>query len=379
MVSIKIENLSKQFVKKNNVTNALRDVNLEIGDKQFFGILGSSGSGKTTLMRIIAGLEVPSKGIVRFDNKIVSKDGKTLVEVEDRNVGMVFQNWALYPHLTNFENIAFPLRVKRLNPSAIKRKVTELADMLNIREVLYKKPRESSGGQQQRVAYARALSKDPSILLLDEPFSNLDATIKDVARNYTRELQERLGFTAIIVSHDPADIFSLSKSVGVIHKSLMLQVSKPIDVYKKPLTVEVARATGELNVLKTTISEEGNGYVAKAGNSFTIPLDTENNVTEISAGEAMVGFRPDEIKVVGSEDDPSAIGKGFIECGEGVVVISSYSQGSFRVNIRLKDTGEEFFALNNTPLGPGENVKIFLRKDSAIVFPSGEQVLSVKT
>ncbi|MCL4438133.1 MAG: ABC transporter ATP-binding protein [Candidatus Thermoplasmatota archaeon] len=369
MVAIKIENLSKKFVKKNNVTNALQNINLEIGNKQFFGILGSSGSGKTTLMRIIAGLEVPTKGIIRFDDKIVSKDGKTIVEVEDRNVGMVFQNWALYPHLTNFENIAFPLRVKRLSPSAIKNKVTELADMLNIREVLYKKPRESSGGQQQRVAYARALSKDPSLLLLDEPFSNLDATIKDVARNYTRELQEKLGFTAIIVSHDPADIFSLSKSVGVIHKSLMLQVGKPIDVYKKPLTVEVARATGELNVLKAAISEEGNGYVARAGKNLSIPLDLGIDSSNFSRGEGTIGFRPDEIKVVRLEEDPSSIGKGFFECGEGIVVISSYSQGSFRVNLKLEDSEGEFFSLNNTPIPAGEKVRIFIRKGSAILFP----------
>ena len=144
MVNIKIGNVSKEFVKKKSTTKALEDIDLEIASGEFFGILGSSGSGKTTLMRIIAGLEVPTIGSVTFDDTIVSKDNKINVEVEDRNVGMVFQNWALYPHLTNYENIAFPLRVQRLNQGEISKRVREIADLLDIRAVLGKKPREAS-------------------------------------------------------------------------------------------------------------------------------------------------------------------------------------------------------------------------------------------
>ena len=368
MVNIKIGNVSKEFVKKKSITKALEDIDLEIASGEFFGILGSSGSGKTTLMRIIAGLEVPTTGSVRFDDTIVSKDNKINVEVEDRNVGMVFQNWALYPHLTNYENIAFPLRVQRLNQGEISKRVREIADLLDIRTVLGKKPREASGGQQQRVAYARALVKNPSLLLLDEPFSNLDATIKDVARRYTREIQKKLGFTAIIVSHDPADIFSLSNRVGVINKSRIVQVGKPIDVYSTPATVEVARATGEYNILKVELKEEGNAFLANAGENFVVPIknNVETNGTKIKKG--LLGFRPDEILVQSAGDKDLVVTKGFVECGTAEVTISSYSQGSFRVNLHLNDQDNSFFCLHNAPFSPGEKVKVLIKTGAPHIF-----------
>ncbi len=368
MVNIKIGNVSKEFVKKKSTTKALEDIDLEIASGEFFGILGSSGSGKTTLMRIIAGLEVPTIGSVTFDDTIVSKDNKINVEVEDRNVGMVFQNWALYPHLTNYENIAFPLRVQRLNQGEISKRVREIADLLDIRAVLGKKPREASGGQQQRVAYARALVKNPSLLLLDEPFSNLDATIKDVARRYTREIQKKLGFTAIIVSHDPADIFSLSNRVGVINKSRIVQVGKPIDVYSAPATVEVARATGEYNILKVELNEKGNAFSANAGEDFVVPIknNVEMNGSMVKSG--ILGFRPDEVIVYPIADKDVEVPKGFVECGTAEVAISSYSQGSFRVNLNLNHKDNSFFCLNNTPFPPGEKVKVFIKAGSPCIF-----------
>ena len=361
MVNIKIGNVSKEFVKKKSTTKALEDIDLEIASGEFFGILGSSGSGKTTLMRIIAGLEVPTIGSVTFDDTIVSKDNKINVEVEDRNVGMVFQNWALYPHLTNYENIAFPLRVQRLNQGEISKRVREIADLLDIRAVLGKKPREASGGQQQRVAYARALVKNPSLLLLDEPFSNLDATIKDVARRYTREIQKKLGFTAIIVSHDPADIFSLSNRVGVINKSRIVQVGKPIDVYSAPATVEVARATGEYNILKVELKEEGNAFSANAGEDFVVPIENNVEINGSMAKSGILGFRPDEVIIYPISEKDVEVPKGFMECGTAEVAISSYSQGSFRVNLNLNHQDNSFFCLNNTPFPPGEKVKVFIK------------------
>ena len=369
MVQINIENVTKIFEKKNKITKALQNIDLEIDSVEFFGILGSSGSGKTTLMRIIAGLEVPTNGTVSFDHKPVSKDNKILVEVEDRNVGMVFQNWALYPHLTNFENIAFPLRIKRLTETAIKRRVREIAELLDITEVLNKHPKEASGGQQQRVAYARALVKNPSLLLLDEPFSNLDATIKDVARRYTRELQDKLGFTAIIVSHDPADIFSLSRRVGVINKSLIMQTGKPIDVFTDPVSIEVARSTGEYNIITVDVKESGSGYNLSIGDAFALDVSVKGDPKERPSGKALLGFRPSDVIIMPSETaDTSNLPKGFVECGQAEVTISSYTQGSFRVNLSFKDSTESFFCLHNTPFQSKEKVNVYINHSSTHLF-----------
>ncbi|AGO60085.1 MULTISPECIES: glucose ABC transporter ATP-binding protein GlcV [Ferroplasma] len=373
MVQINIENVTKKFEKKNKVTMALQHINLDIDSGEFFGILGSSGSGKTTLMRIIAGLEIPTEGTVSFDQKPVSKDNKIITEVEDRNIGMVFQNWALYPHLTNFENIAFPLRIMRLKESAVNRRVKEIAELLDISEVLNKHPKEASGGQQQRVAYARALVKNPALLLLDEPFSNLDATIKDVARKYTKELQNILGFTAIIVSHDPADIFSLSRQVGVINKSLIMQTGKPIDVFTDPVSIEVARSTGEYNTILVNVKENGLRYNLSVGNMLNMDIDIskvkKSDTIEYPAGEVLLGFRPSDVIVIPSDMAGSSdLPRGFKECGEAEVAISSYYQGSFRVTLSFKDSSESFFCFHNTPLQPGEKVNIYLNPDLIHLF-----------
>ncbi|MBX8642920.1 MAG: ABC transporter ATP-binding protein, partial [Thermoplasmata archaeon] len=210
MVKIGLENVTKIFTKKKLENKVLDDISFEVADGNFFGIIGQSGAGKTTLLRIIAGLEGPTHGKVKFDNTVVAEEGKIRVPIEERNIGMVFQTWALYPHLTSYDNIAFPLRAKKLDENDIESTVLHLAKMLGITEILVRKPGRISGGQQQRVAVARALSKSPSLLLLDEPFSNLDATIKDNARSLIRTVQKELSITAIIVSHDPADIFSLA-------------------------------------------------------------------------------------------------------------------------------------------------------------------------
>ncbi|TRM89942.1 ABC transporter ATP-binding protein, partial [Sulfolobus sp. B1] len=205
MVRIVARSISKVF-KRGSVV-ALDNVSLVVESGSRFGVLGPSGAGKTTFMRIVAGLDVPSSGELLFDDRVVASNGRLVVPPEDRRIGMVFQTWALYPNLTAFENIAFPLTNMRLSRGEIRRRVEEVAEILDISHVLGHYPRELSGGQQQRVALARALVKNPSLLLLDEPFSNLDARMRDSARALVKDVQGRLGVTLLIVSHDPADIF----------------------------------------------------------------------------------------------------------------------------------------------------------------------------
>jgi glucose/arabinose transport system ATP-binding protein len=182
LTRIATRNLAKVFRKSRKEVEALRGVEVHIEDGQSFGILGPSGSGKTTFLRILAGFEVPSGGEVYFNDVLVASKDRIFVPAEDRNVGMVFQTWALYPNMTVYDNIAFPLRNIGLSGQKVESKVKEIAQILEISHVLNHRPGEISGGQQQRTAIARALVKNPSILLLDEPFSNLDARIRDSAR-----------------------------------------------------------------------------------------------------------------------------------------------------------------------------------------------------
>jgi ABC-type sugar transport system ATPase subunit len=191
MARVAAENITKIF--PGGVT-AINNVSLEIKSGEFFVILGPSGSDKTTFLRIIAGLEKPTRGrIVIGETTVVDADRGIFVSPRERNVGMVFQNWALYPYMKVFDNIAYPLKIKRIPKHEIARRVREVTEILGISELLDRYPRQLSGGQQQRVALARALVKEPSVLLLDEPFSNLDARIRIVAREFVKKVQEKAG------------------------------------------------------------------------------------------------------------------------------------------------------------------------------------------
>ncbi len=255
-VEVVIENLSKVFPPN---VRALDNVSFKIKLKEFFVILGPSGSGKTTLLRIIAGLEVPTKGRVIIGDKVVVDAEKGIyVEPKDRNIGMVFQNWALYPHMTAYENIAFPLRIKKLPRNEIDRLVKEVAEALGISDLLNRKPAHMSGGQQQRVALARALAKQPDVLLLDEPFSNLDARIRVTAREFVKEIQKKLGITTILVTHDQADAFAVGDRIMVLRNGVVQQLGKPNELYNEPRNLFVANFIGDppINIIKVGTDSE---------------------------------------------------------------------------------------------------------------------------
>ncbi len=283
-VEVVIENLSKIFPPN---VKALDNVSFEIKPKEFFVILGPSGSGKTTLLRIIAGLEVPTKGRVIIGGRVVvDADKGVYVEPKDRNIGMVFQNWALYPHMTAYENIAFPLRIKRLPKDEIDRRVKEVAEALGIRDLLNRKPAHMSGGQQQRVALARALAKQPDVLLLDEPFSNLDARIRVTAREFVREIQKKLGITTILVTHDQADAFAVGDRIMVLRNGVIQQLGKPKELYDEPRNLFVANFIGDppMNIIRVDLDSE---IVNKLDIVKYIELDTKSRYVYI-------GIRPDE-------------------------------------------------------------------------------------
>lgn len=241
MSLLKLENLSKRF----GDFWAVRDVALEIEKGEIFGLLGASGSGKTTVLRMIAGLETPSAGNVYFADKDI-----TNLVPEKRDFGMVFQNYALFPHLNVFENVAFGLKARKLPKEQVKQKVAESLNLVKLSGFETRRVDELSGGQQQRVAIARAIAIEPRLLLFDEPLSNLDVTLREETRGELRELVKKLGLTAVYVTHDQDEAFALCDRIGVMQEGNLLQVDAPRRLYDAPQSVAVAKFLGRNNLIR---------------------------------------------------------------------------------------------------------------------------------
>lgn len=240
-------------------------------DNRYYVILGPSGSGKTTTLRIIAGLEIPERGSVILDGRDI-----TLEPPWRRNIGIVFQNYALYPHMTAYENIATPLRVKKIPEGVIRERVFEIARLLDIEDQLHKYPNQMSGGQQQRVAIARALVKEPRVLLLDEPLSNLDARLRIEVRGFLKELQRRIRTTIIHVTHDQEEALAIADEIVVMNRGLVVEVGSPEEIYRKPRSMFTFTFIGLSNILPVEI------------------LGVE--------GKSLAGFRPEDAEIAGEGD-----------------------------------------------------------------------------
>ncbi len=263
-MKVVLENLTKRFAsrtEKGKDVIAVNNFNIEIPDGQLIGLLGPSGCGKSTALNLISGLEVPSEGRIFFEDKDVTK-----LPPEERGVGLVFQNYALYPHLTVEQNIIFPLQnlkgSQKMSKEAMHAKAVEVAKLVQIDALMERKPRELSGGQQQRVAIARALVKIPNVLLLDEPLSNLDARLRLQTREELRRIQRETGVTTIFVTHDQEEAMSISDLIIVMKSGVINQVGKPQDVYDEPVNLFVAQFLGTpaINTLEGEI-RDGKLYI----------------------------------------------------------------------------------------------------------------------
>ena len=287
--------LLKGIGKSFGETKVLREVELEIRPGEFFSLLGPSGSGKTTTLRIIAGLEIATEGTVLLDGR-----DATLLPPGDRDVAMVFQSYALYPHMSVFDNIAFPLKMLRTPAAAIATAVRDAAARVRIDHLLDRRPGQLSGGQQQRCALARAIVRKPALFLLDEPLSNLDAKLRVETRVELKRLQRSLNVTAVYVTHDQEEAMSLSDRMAIFMDGRIVQIGTPEEVFSKPATVEVAAFLGNppMNVLPARVS----GGRAILGESvFDLPTKTK-----IEDGDVMLGIRPSEI-VLGAEGAPATV------------------------------------------------------------------------
>ncbi len=369
MVKIKLENVSKIFGKKGREFKALDNISFEIPSSSFFGVLGASGAGKTTVMRIIAGLETPTTGKVYFDNELVSENGKDLIPVEYRNVGMVFQNWALYPHLSNYENIAFPLKVRHWTTEAINSRVNELSEILGIKEIISKRPGQISGGQQQRVAVARALAKNPTVVLLDEPFSNLDANSKDDARSLVRDVQKSLGVTTVIVSHDPSDIFSLAQEVAVISLGTLGQVSTPAELYDNPKSVKVASTLGEINLIEATIKNDTKKTTLVLADDVQIKETLNKELSKANLDRVKIAIRPEDLLVHKLDSRTKvSMDENWTFLGKMKATSANYSQGNFMVYLQDRAETIKINALSREVVNPEDTVELYVNESKIKYF-----------
>ncbi|MBU1355579.1 MAG: sn-glycerol-3-phosphate ABC transporter ATP-binding protein UgpC [Candidatus Edwardsbacteria bacterium] len=291
MAEVLLENLTKVYDKK---VTAVSRVNLKIKNGEFLVLVGPSGCGKTTILRMIAGLEEITEGSVYIDNNIVND-----VAPKDRNVAMVFQNYALYPHMTVFDNIAFGLKMAKMDKALIKERVARTAEMLDMQKYLDRKPKALSGGQRQRVALARAIVKSPKVFLFDEPLSNLDAQLRTQTRAELKRLQQQLNTTAIYVTHDRTEAMTLGDRIAVIKDGLLHQVGEPLAIYNDPANLFVANFIGTpgINLIPGSL-------ISKAGKFTFKNKQMEKELPHISAGAengtpVLLGIRPENISLAG--------------------------------------------------------------------------------
>lgn len=291
--------VSKSFHSGRGQVRALRDVDLAVGEGELFVLLGPSGCGKSTVLNLAAGLARPTSGEIRFGDRVVaSRDRKVFVPPPERNVAMVFQSYALYPHLDVFENIAFPLRVAGSKKPEIDRVVTDAAATLGIGDLLRVRPAELSGGQRQRVAIARAIVRKPALFLLDEPLSNLDAGLRASTRVELKRLQRALGITTLYVTHDQTEAMSLGDRIALLRDGRIAQTGTPRDLYERPVSPFAATFIGQapMNLLNVSVLEEGDEL--RLGEKV-LPLSPEQarSVRSLGTGTVLLGIRPEDVRI----------------------------------------------------------------------------------
>jgi multiple sugar transport system ATP-binding protein len=290
MAQVSLKNVTKVF---DGSVTAVDNVNLEVADTEFMVIVGPSGCGKTTTLRMIAGLEDITSGTITIGDNIVNN-----VPPKDRDVAMVFQNYALYPHMTVFQNMAFGLNLRKVDKAKIKKRITNAAQMLGIEGLLDRKPKALSGGQRQRVAVGRAIVRNPSVFLFDEPLSNLDAKLRLSTRAELKALQNRLNTTTIYVTHDQAEAMTLGDRIAVMYEGLIQQIAEPIELYDKPVNRFVAGFLGTppMNFLDGKIEvRDSNVYFNTGDDSIMLPLRMKESLGNYQNQEVVLGVRPEHI------------------------------------------------------------------------------------
>ena len=297
-MKVVLENLSKRW----DTVIGADSVDLEIGDGEFVAFLGPSGCGKTTTLLMVAGIYKPTEGTIRFDGIVVNQ-----VAPKNRNIGMVFQSYALYPHMTVFRNISYPLKLKKTPKVEMQERVQRVADMMGIGHLLERKPAELSGGQQQRVALGRALIKEPNLLLFDEPLSNLDARLRLSMRGEIKRLQMELGITSIYVTHDQVEAMTMADRIAVMKDGRLQAYAPPEELYERPSTYFVAAFVGNppMNFLNVEVVQESGEYRAR-GQGVDLVVPAERGEKAAGRGTVVMGIRPEDV-ILADEGIPGKV------------------------------------------------------------------------
>ena len=313
MSAVTIKNVSKSF----GDNTVLHDFSQVFADGEFVTLLGPSGCGKTTMLRMIAGFEKPTTGAIYVGETLVSGD-KTFLPPEKRNMGMVFQSYAVWPHMNVYDNVAYPLTIKRINKTDMKKKVEKVLSIVHLGQYAQRYPNQLSGGQQQRVALARALVAEPNLLLLDEPLSNLDAKLRESMRFEIKEIQQSLGIAVVYVTHDQTEAMAMSDRIFLINRGVVQQSGRPDEIYNHPNNQFVADFLGKVEFLK---GESKDGRIHLLGTDQYLPYDGEKrgmveiairpeNITMSAPGDAGLKGRVDKRYYLGdSADWRIALGK----------------------------------------------------------------------
>lgn len=326
MAFLTLEHIYKTF----GTTNAVEDFNLDVEKGEFISFLGPSGCGKTTTLRMIGGFETPTSGVIKINGEDLTNK-----PINKRNIGMVFQSYALFPNMTVGDNIGFGLKVAKVAPDKIKDRVAEMLNIIHMNEFVNRYPYQMSGGQQQRVALARALAIQPQVLLLDEPLSALDAKIRLELRMEIRAIQQKLGITTIYVTHDQEEALSLSDRVVVMRTGQMEQVGTPFEIYNFPRTPFVAAFVGTLNVMDAKVMDSAGGMVSVDGQV----INASQKITAENGKTIKLALRPEILSLLEENGKNILAGK---------VDNITFLGAIVRIQVRL-DQNKFFFDLFNKP------------------------------
>ncbi|PNR92807.1 ABC transporter ATP-binding protein [Petrotoga sp. 9PWA.NaAc.5.4] len=289
MAEVLLEKINKVYP---NGFHAVKDAEFIIEDKEFLVLLGPSGCGKTTTLRMIAGLEDITSGTIKIDGKVVND-----VEPKDRDIAMVFQNYALYPHMTVYDNMAFGLKLRKTPKDEIEKRVREAAKILGIEHLLDRKPKQLSGGQRQRVAVGRAIVRDPKVFLFDEPLSNLDAKLRVQMRAELKKLQKRLEATVAYVTHDQVEAMTMADKIVIMNEGIIQQIGGPFEVYNNPKTIFVAGFIGTppMNFLNVKVVRENGIWLKEEGIAIKVPDNRASLLESYVDKEVVLGVRPEDL------------------------------------------------------------------------------------
>ncbi len=378
MTRITLKNVSKRY---DNGFEAVKDMSLDIHSGEFVVLLGPSGCGKSTTLRMIAGLETISSGDLEFDGERINDK-----EPKDRDVGMVFQNYALYPHLNVYNNLAFPLKLRREAKSSIDTRVREIAAVTGLADLLERKPRELSGGQRQRVALGRAIIRKPRVFLFDEPLSNLDAQLRSQMRSEITRLQRLVGATAVYVTHDQTEAMTMGDKIVLMNNGTIQQIGTPSEIYHKPDNVFVAQFLGSpsMNLIAGRLAVEhdtvefweqplGGGESPATALRCVLPSSLFRTFPPAHGSRVLLGVRPEHFQLTSPANEPHPAWMDVIVehveyLGHELLVYAANSNECSTKTVRLLPAGNHQFSLPHNTIRRNQALRLFISTSSLVIF-----------